>query len=197
MRRIAIPMTLLFVMLAATGCENENERLAQMASENARRQAEQSQQMAELQREVAQGARELVEAEARAREEMVSLQREMQSERAEIGRQRDQLEEERRDIAGHRRTDSIIGAAITGVATILACVLPLVLCLYLLHRKDDTADEQMISQVLIEDLVADSPLLLTDSSQSRHSLGYDEHNVDALHSNLPPRDVGPDGATSD
>jgi hypothetical protein len=197
MRRIAIPMTLLFVMLAATGCENENERLARMASENARRQAEQSQQMAGLQREVAQGARELVEAEARAREEMVSLQREMQSERTEIGRQRDQLEEERRDIASHRRTDSIIGAAITGVVTILACVLPLVLCLYLLHRKDDTADEQMISQLLVEDLVADSPLLLTHSSQSRPALGYDEHDGDELPGDLPPRDVGQDGATSD
>lgn len=190
-------MTLPFVMLVATGCENENERLAEMASEHARRQAEQSQQMAELQREVAQGARELVEAEARAREEMVSLQSEMQSERAEIGRQRDQLEEARREIEHHRRTDPIIGAAITSVAMILACMLPLVLCLYLLHRKDDTADEQMISQVLIEDLVADAPLLLTHSSQSRPTIGHDEHDGDALGSNQFPRDVESDDPTPD
>lgn len=149
------------LMLTAIGCdEDENKRLAEMAERHLERQAEQSHQVTELQREVAEGSRRLVEADAQARQEMVTLQREVQAERSEVGRQRDLLEGERRDLAAKRRLDPIVAAAITNIGLLLACLLPLVLCWYLLQRRVEPADDQAVAEVLLEDLVADRPLLL-------------------------------------
>jgi len=149
------------LMLTGIGCdEDENTRLAEMAERHLDRQAEQSRQVTELQREVAEGSRRLVEADAQARQEMVTLQREVQAERNEVGRQRDLLEGERRDLAAKRRLDPIVAAAITNIGLLLACLLPLVLCWYLLTRRVEPADDQAVAEVLLEDLVADRPLLL-------------------------------------
>ena len=149
------------LMLTAIGCdEEENKRLAEMAERHLERQAEQNRQVTELQREVAEGSRRLVEADAQARQEMVALQREVQAERSEVGRQRDLLEGERRDLAAKRRLDPIVAAAITNIGLLLACLLPLVLCWYLLTRRVEPADDQAVAEVLLEDLVADRPLLL-------------------------------------
>jgi hypothetical protein len=149
------------LMLTAIGCdEDENKRLAEMAERHLERQAEQSHQVTELQREVAEGSRRLVEADAQARQEMVTLQREVQAERSEVGRQRDLLEGERRDLAAKRRLDPIVAAAITNIGLLLACLLPLVLCWYLLQRRVEPADDQAVAEVLLEDLVSDRPLLL-------------------------------------
>ena len=149
------------LMLTAMGCdENENKRLAEMTERHLERQSEQNRRMSELQREVAEGSRQLVEADAKAREEMVALQREVQAERSEFGRQRDVLEEDRRDLAAKRRTDPIIATAITNLGLLLACLLPLVLCWYLLRRPNEPADDQAVAEVLLEDLTADRPLLL-------------------------------------
>ena len=54
----------------------------------------------------------------------------------------------------------IIAAAITNIGLLLACLLPLVLCWYLLTRRVEPADDQAVAEVLLEDLVADRPLLL-------------------------------------
>jgi hypothetical protein len=149
------------LILTAIGCdEEENKRLAEMAERHIERQAEQNRQVTELQREVAEGSRRLVEADAQARQEMVTLQREVQAERSEVGRQRDLLEGERRDLAAKRRLDPIVAAAITNIGLLLACLLPLVLCWYLLQRRVEPADDQAVAEVLLEDLVADRPLLL-------------------------------------
>lgn len=158
--RLVLPIAAM-LMLAAIGCDKEeNKRRAEMAEKHLERQAEQNQRNSELQQEVAAGSRRLVEADARAREAMVALQREVQSERAEVGRQRDLLEVERRELAATRRLDPIIAAAITDIGLLLACLLPLVLCWYLLHRRIEPADDRAVTEVLLEDLVADRPLLL-------------------------------------
>jgi hypothetical protein len=56
--------------------------------------------------------------------------------------------------------DPIIAAAITNAGLLLACLLPLILCWYLLHRPVEPADDQAVAEVLLDDLVADRPLLL-------------------------------------
>jgi hypothetical protein len=154
--------------LTAAGCEEDEERRsAEMAEKHLERQAEQNRQMAELHREVAEGTRRLVEADARTREEMVSLQRDVQAESAEVGRQRDMLERERRDLAARRYLDPIIAAAVTHTGLLLACLLPLVICWYLLHRRIEPADDQAVAEVLLEDLVTDRPLLLPPMVSTR------------------------------
>ncbi|REK24083.1 MAG: hypothetical protein DWQ42_13565 [Planctomycetota bacterium] len=153
-------------ILAVTvaGCnENENARLATMAEKNLDRQVEQNRRLSELQREVAEGSRRLVEADAKAREQMVAWQRDIQTERTAVGRQRDLLEEERRQLAARRRLDPIIAVALSNLGLLLACLLPLVVCCYLLHRRVEPADDQAVAEVLIADLVADKPLLLPRS----------------------------------
>ena len=154
------------LILTAIGCnEDENKRLADMAEKNLDRQAEQNRQMSELQHEVAQGTRLLVEADAKAREEMLALHRDFQTERAEIGRQRDSLEDERRAIASQRHLAPIIAAAITNTGLLLACLLPLALCWYLLHRRVEPADDGAVAEILLEDLVAERPLLSRTDNQ--------------------------------
>jgi hypothetical protein len=161
MRKRTIVITLAVLAMMITGChESEQQRLVEMAERQLDRQAEQSRRMAELQREVAEGSRQLVEADAKAREEIVALQRDIQAERSEIGRQRDTLETERRDLAAKRRLDPIIAAAITNVGMLLGCLLPLVVCWYLLREPPEQASDQEMAALLIEDLVADQPLLL-------------------------------------
>lgn len=171
------------LMLTVIGCdEEENKRLAEMAERHLERQVEQSRQVTELQREVAEGSRRLVEADAQARQEMVALQREVQAERTEVGRQRDVLEGERRDLAAKRRLDPIIAAAITNIGLLLACLLPLVLCWYLLQRRVEPADDRAVAEVLLEDLVTDRPLLLPPADNVR-AIGLHTGNDDSSSPN--------------
>jgi len=177
------------LILTVTGCEEEeSKRLVEMAEKHLERQAEQSRQMSELQRQVAEGANRLVEADAKAREEMVALQRDLQADQAAVGRQRDQLEEERRDLAAKRHVDPIVAAAITNVGLLLACVLPLALCWYLLQPRVQPADDQAVAEVLLQDLVSDRPLLLP-RLETNHGIG-----LETGASRLP--DTSEDGGVS-
>lgn len=157
-RLIVVPVVVT-LMLTMAGCD-EDTQLAEMAERHLERQAEQNRQMADLQQEVAEGTRQLVEADARSREEMVALQRDLQADQAAVGQQRDQLEGERKELAAKRRLDPIVAAAITNVGLLAVCALPLVLCWYLLHLRVEPADDQVVAEVLLRDLVSDRPLLL-------------------------------------
>jgi len=149
------------VVLTAIGCdEDENSRLAAMAEKQLARQEENARRAHDLQREVAEGSRRLVEADAEARRELAAVQRSLQSEQSEIGRQRDQLEVERRDLAARRHLDPVIAEAILGIGTMLACLLPLILCWYLLQRPATPVDDSIVAEHLLEDLVVSRPLLL-------------------------------------
>jgi hypothetical protein len=158
-------MLLVPLALLMSGCENDEERLVEMAREQAARQAEQSRQMAQLQQELSEGSRRLVEADALARQGLVGLQRDLRTDQAEVGRQRDALEEERRQITAQRHWESLLGPAITGTATLLACLLPLVLCLAVLRSlRSPDESEQALSELLIHEMTTDRPLLLPPPS---------------------------------
>ncbi len=152
-------MAIAMVMLVNAGCD-ENKRLAEQAEGHAARQAGQNVRVAEMQRSVAEGAKQLVEADAKARTEIVELQKGVQAERAEIGRQRDLLEVERREIATDRYLEPLIAAAITQAGILIACVLPLLICWHLLRQPVEPADDGAVAELLLTDLVSESPLLL-------------------------------------
>ncbi len=152
-------------ILTASGCEDENSRLVSMAEKQLARQEKEASRAHELQREVAEGSRRLVEADAEARRELITVQRELQSERSELGRQRDQLEAERRDLAERRHLDPVIAEAIFGMGTMLACLLPLILCWYLLQRPSTSADDSVVAEHLLEELIVSRPLLLPPESR--------------------------------
>lgn len=166
-----IPITT--TLLLALGCSSQDERLARFAEQANERQAEQNRQMAELQQQVTEGSRELVEADAASRHEFTKLQHELQSERTEVGRQRDVLEEERRRFASQRTRDPLIAAALLNAGLLIASVLPLVLCWYLLRSSDPDAADGLVTEVLLSDLVAAQPLLLAGPPERRALPGPD------------------------
>lgn len=150
--------TIAFLLSMMTGCD-ENKRLAEQAERHAQRQAEQSQRTAELQREVA------------------TVQKEAQIGQNELGRERDKLEEERRQFASTRYLDPIVANSISNVGLLLICVLPLVVCWQLLNQHIDPADDGVIAEMLLEDMVAESPILLTASQ--RPALAYSGEDDDS------------------
>jgi hypothetical protein len=154
--------TMLIALLLA-GCNSSpDERLVDMAKSHEKSQAEQSQQMARMEHAIAEGSRKLVEADAKARQELTTIQHELRSDQADIGHQRDQLENERREIATQRNRDPIVAAAITNVGLVLACLLPLLVCIYVLWcvgRKGDS--DAAVTDLLVQELVSERPMLLS------------------------------------
>ncbi len=155
-------LVLLTLIALLAGCKNSpDERLVDMAKEHEKSQAEQSQQMARMQQEVAEGSKKLVEADAKAREALTAMQHELRSDQADIGHQRDQLETERREIAGQRNRDPIVAAAITNVGLILACLLPLLVCVYVLWSAGRCGEsDAAVTEILVQELASDRPMLL-------------------------------------
>jgi hypothetical protein len=115
--------------------------------------------------ELTQIQQDLVERDAQGRKDLNALQEKTQAasavERKSLDRQREDLENERREIAGQRQRAPIIAAAIVQVGLILACLAPLVLAAYLLWSLRSTVSEdEAVTELLVEELVADQPRLL-------------------------------------
>jgi hypothetical protein len=171
------------VLLAAfapmIGCrESESERLARMAEDATQRQAEQNQELVRLNRDVAEAHKRLVDADGTARQEVLELQRELaerhaegreglnrlrqemqaaaREERSSLDRRQEDLEQERRELAAQREREPIVAAAITGAATLLACLMPLLLCGYLLYcLRHSEADDAAVTDLLIREVMSD------------------------------------------
>jgi hypothetical protein len=157
---LILVVLLVLVMLAITSCGSNDERLLEMAREDAARQAETQRQASELQRQLAEGSRQLVESDAKAREKLIALQRDLRADQAEIGRQRNQLEGDRREIAAQRHRDPIVAAVLLDIGIVLACLLPLAVCIYVLRstRRAGESDDAL-TELLVEELVAERPRL--------------------------------------
>ena len=163
--RPTVPMILL--ILAILGCNNREERLVELSREHAARQAETQRQMTELQKQVAEGSRQLVESDAKAREELTGLQRDLRRDQAEIQHGRDQLEAEQRAIATQRYRDPIVAAILTDIGVVLACMLPLALCGYVLwsaYRAGES--DSAVAELLVQEMVATEPRLLRSDRSS-------------------------------
>lgn len=132
----------ILITVGILGCD-EDRRLVEMARESSARQAEQNRQMAEVTRHAAEATRKVVEA------------------NTNLDRQRQDLDGERRQIAAQRHRDPLIAAAISSTAILLACLLPLVLAIYMLRcATKDPGDEAQLAELLILEMTSDKPLLL-------------------------------------
>jgi hypothetical protein len=164
---------LVALTLAVIGCSSApDDRLADLARRAAEQQARQNERIAQQTQAVVQqsqrlteAAQELVERDAEARRELVQAQHQLQSgvaaERSSVDRQREVMETERRELATQRNRDPIIAAAVQGLGLMLACLLPLVICLYVLrHLGGEPAGDEALGELLIEELTSDRPLLL-------------------------------------
>lgn len=136
--------------------------MIEMIDQSSHRQAEQNQTMADLHKQVAENTGRLIEAENEARRELTALQRELHDEQSEIRKRHDKLNAERRSIAAQRQRDPIIANAIILIGSVLACLVPLAIAWQLLRcLETEGINEDAISSLLIDELVADRPVLLS------------------------------------
>jgi hypothetical protein len=176
----------LAILTIIAGCGSDDGRLAEYAKNSVEQQTRQNDQIArqnlEITRQnqqVAEAARNLVEADARARQEMIaaqeSLQAGIQSERQTLDHQRHELELERKDIARQRYWDPVIAHALSGSVALLACLLPLAICVYVLRNLyHDRGDDAALNEMLVQELTTDRPRFLLPPGE-----------------NSPVRDEGP------
>lgn len=193
------------ILLTAIGCSrppDRDQRLADLAQQAVEQQAKQNERMArqsqavvEESHELAEAAKELIALDAETRREMVAAQHELSSQlnqhRATVDAARDRLEDERREIAKQRNRDPIISASIQTVGLFVACLLPLVVCVFLLRQLSRSEpDDQAVCELLIHELVTDQPRLLPGPSL-RPVL---EHHADRDIPDDAPTDPQPDAA---
>ena len=136
MRKLLTILLFLVVLVPVSGCDDDKAQ-------------------------VGEASRQLVEADAKSRTEIVALQRDLQQGQTELGRQRDQLEDDRRGFADQRNRDPIIANTLTTVGTTIACLLPLVLGIYLARGlRDPSQVDSTLTEILIEEIATNKPVLL-------------------------------------
>ncbi len=110
---------------------------------------------------------QIVERDADGRRELDELHQQVHASIAArtqaIDRERDLMEQERRQIAAERASAPVVAEAVKFVGGLIVCSLPLIVVIYLLRclrRGNDGPDAAMV-EVLVEELVADRPGLLS------------------------------------
>lgn len=172
------------------GCSPPDQRTIEVAQESMKRQAKQNETLAEQSRATTEAAGNLVKEQSAARKELTQVQQKI-IERDAQGRQdlnqlerdvhkttsdaqdrvdqeRSKLETERRQIAQERQQAPIIAEAIRDVGLLVVCVLPLAVAIYLLHvLKSTPAHDDAMTEILIQELIADGPIALNYREPAR------------------------------
>jgi hypothetical protein len=175
MKKPVFTLVILMMLVPALGCD-EDRRLVQLAQEANNRQAQQNHAMAQQNQQIAEATKRLVEADAESRQELIGLQRDLEAEKAEVGSRRDELETERRQIAKARSWDSAAAQAVAGGAAVLAALLPLIVCIYVLHHLARGNTDEAIAEVLIGEIVSDKPVLLPPPEANRLAIAARQDN---------------------
>ena len=149
------------------GCGSPDDRLVELSEQSAARQAEQNQQIARQSREVTAAVHDLVAADAKARDDLLkaqkSLQQEIQAERTRLDARRSQIDRDAADLAAAEQSEPLIAAAITALGILLACLLPLLLCGYLLRALASDPGSDELATVLTYELIAAEPFEIVNS----------------------------------
>ncbi len=178
------------MLLTAAGCSKpdmRDQRLAEFAKQSMEQQAKQNDRIAEQSKAVveesqrlAEATKELVAHDAQARQELIAAQEklttQLDQQRATIDAGRDQLEQDRREIAEQRFRDPILAAAVQNVGLIIACSLPLIVCVFVIRRMSSSEpDDAAVAELLVHELTSDRPHLLPGPSLRPPAL---EHSAD-------------------
>jgi len=164
----------LLILLTVTGCSRDmrDQRLADFAERSMQEQsrqnehiARQSQAVVDESQKLAEAAQQLVESDADARAEMIAAQERLtghlDQQRAAVNAAYDELEQERKQIAERRHRDPILAAAIQNTALIVACLLPLIVCIFVIRQMTRIEpDDGAVAELLVSELTADQPTLL-------------------------------------
>ena len=197
----------LLTLLAMIGCSDtptdvRDQRLAEFAQQSVREQAKQNEYIArqseavvQESQKLAEASKELVAKDAEARREMVSAQRELTSQfneqRASIDTGRNELEQERKQIAEQRHRDPIIASSIQTIGLILACLLPLLVCVYVLRQMNQNdPDNAAVAELLVSEVVSEEPKFLPGPAL-RPAIGHrpGREQAEELQIGDPPNDA--------
>ena len=193
------------LILSVAGCsDSSDERLAEFAQQSMAEQrmqteriADQSQAVVAESHQLAEAAKELVKSDAEARRELIAAQSEMTSQLNEqqsvIYSGHDQLEQDRRDIASQRHRDPIIATVIQNFGLTVACVLPLVVAVFVIRQmQSQEPDHAAVAEMLVLEMTSDEPRLLPGPMTRRPALGHDDEETNhALFSGDSTDDVEP------
>ncbi len=113
--------------------------------------------MERVNREFADGTRRAIEHSAEATEKAMQMQKELHE-------QHNLLEAERQAIAAERARDSLLAPVLSTLGVLLACALPLLICLKLLTGLGQNPDDDVHTAILVEELVSDRSVLRDASS---------------------------------
>jgi hypothetical protein len=126
---------LIALCLHVAGCDSPDERLAAFAEKSIDQQAQQNAALAKTTEDV-------------------------HVERSSLNEQQEALEEDRREIASQRVREPLIANALQAIGLILACLAPLLICVYALQQAGSSSPEQELGTILVEELTAEEPQLL-------------------------------------
>lgn len=146
-----------------SGCD---EQATEIAREAADRQARQNEVMADLQGEVARGTRRLAEADAQSRQEFLGIHHDLQAERGRLDSAWQDVEQQRQQLAGHRRTESLLVPLFQSAGVVLLAALVLGFSWYALvaaHRHDTSEGE--LNELLLGEFISDEPRLLSEDRE--------------------------------
>jgi hypothetical protein len=175
-----LPNGALVILLAMAGCspalDMRDQRLAEFAHQSMEEQAKQNQTIArqaeavvQESQQLAEASKELVASDAKARQDLIGSQErltaQLHQQRATVDAGRDQLEEERQRIADQRHRDPLLAAAIQNVGLIIACLLPLLVCIVVIRQMSSSEpDDGAVAELLVSELTSDQPRLLPGAS---------------------------------
>ena len=143
------------------GCRDDSQRLAQMAERTVQMQADQN------------------TATANAQRDFVSLNSQLQTERINLNQQSQDLEQERRDLHRLRRSELAWAESFRFLAIVIAAVMPLFLCAYLIWGSCQQSDcQEDVNELLIRELVSSTPRLI-----AAPNLRSIEHETDDRRAN--------------
>jgi hypothetical protein len=183
----------LLMLVTAAGCspapDQRDRRLAEFARQSMEQQAKQNEHIArnskamiEENQKLVEATRELVAHDAQARQELIAAQErlttQLNQQQASIAAGRDQLEQDRRQIAEQRFRDPILAAAIQNAGLLIACTLPLIVCIFVIKRMSSREpDDAAVAELLVYELTSDRPRLLPGPSLRPPAL---EHQADRV-----------------
>ena len=167
----------LALLVITAGCGDapdfRDQRLAEFAQQTMIEQrkqneriADQSEAVVQESSQLAETAKKLVEHDAQTRRELIAAQTELTSQlnqqQSVVYAGRDQLERERQQIAEKRHRDPVIAAAIENAGLAMACLLPLIVCLYVIRQMHtQEPDHAAVAELLIQEFSGDQPRLFS------------------------------------
>ena len=175
LKQVSLRRLITVIVLAGlflSGCD-DNERVARVSQEAVARQAEQNKEMAQQNQRISEATKELVQADAQAQKEQSAMHKDLRADQAEVGKQRDKLEAERKQIAVERKWDQLLAPAIEDLGVFLVIAAIIGFCWYLLMGlRHETVTDQAVGELLIQEIVAENPILLPPVHSSQPALEH-------------------------